>query len=442
MSEMTEVKVDEKIIFEIDPIEVRVNKELPRQRKDLGEINKMIESIKTFGQLQPIVINRNNELIAGGRRLAACMMGGFKAKVCYKDTVDPLTMREMELEENIQRKSLTPSEEVLAIAELVELKQSIYGIKVPNKPGGFSQADAAEIIDKSRATVIEAIKLADAIKMFPVLSECKSKKEIRKAVKNMERAQEQINALTTYEETIKKFNDLILVNRDAVNYLKGIGDKSVDLFFTDPPYGIDIHDNAMTIGGQTGGNVTTTNTDYDDSEGYAKDLLKVFATESFRITKDTGHAMLFCAPSHFQWLSEAMKEAGWQVAPRPVIWIKRETGQNNMPERWFSAAYEFLLFARKENSKLSIQGKPDWIQCDPVVPSIRIHQAEKPVALCKELISRTCLPGQYMIDPCMGSGALIEAGLQMKMLCLGCEKDIASYASAVARLSKIKEEIK
>ena len=100
----TQVSVDEKIIFELDPVEIKVSKELPRQRKDLGEINKMIESIRTFGQLQPIVINRNNELIAGGRRLAACMMGGFKARVCYKDTVDPLAMREMELEENIQRK--------------------------------------------------------------------------------------------------------------------------------------------------------------------------------------------------------------------------------------------------------------------------------------------------------------------------------------------------
>lgn len=439
---MNEVTVDERLVFEIDPSEVKVSKDLPRQRKDIGEIAKMVESIGKHGQIQPVVLNRNGELIAGGRRLAACMLGGFKVRCVYKDTIDPLVMRELELEENIQRKSLTPSEEVLAIAELVELKQKLYGVKTPNKPGGFSQGDAAEIIDKSRATVIEAIQLAEAIKMFPVLSECKTKKEIKKAVKSMERAQEQINALTTYEETIKKFDDLIVVNRDAVNYLRGIGDKSVDLFFTDPPYGIEIHDNAMTVGGQTGGNITTTNTDYDDSEGYAKDLLKVFATESFRITKDTGHAMLFCAPSHFQWLSEVMKEAGWQVAPRPVIWVKRDTGQNNQPERWFSAAYEFLLFARKENSKLVLQGKPDWIQCDPVLPSERVHQAEKPVALCKELISRVCLPGQYIIDCCMGSGAIIEAAFEMKMLSLGCEKDIASYASAVARMIKVKERIK
>lgn len=47
-----------------------------------------------------------------------------------------------------------------------------------------------------------------------------------------------------------------------------------------------------------------------------------------------------------------------------------------------------------------------------------------------------------MIDPCMGSGALIEAGLRMKLMAHGCEKDLASYAAAMARIAKAKEEMK
>jgi len=38
--------VDEKSIFELDPIEIKVNKELGRQRKDLGEINKMMSRLR------------------------------------------------------------------------------------------------------------------------------------------------------------------------------------------------------------------------------------------------------------------------------------------------------------------------------------------------------------------------------------------------------------
>ena len=433
-------KIDEKLIFEVDPTEIIVSQDRPRQRKDLGEIQKMADSIQKFGQLQPIVINSNNELIAGGRRLAACILGGFKARVCYKDTIDSFLMEEMELEENVQRKDLTPAEESLAIQRLVSLKRKIHGTPVQGREGGFTLDDAAAVVGKTKGYIIEAMQIADAVNMFPELGKCKTKSEIKSAVKGLERVNNSINALASYEEIVKRSDKFVLVNKDAVVYLKGLGNGTVDLFFTDPPYGIDIHNLAMTVGGNTGGENNATGTTYDDSEGTAKTLLEIFATESYRITKDTGHAFIFCAPSHFWWLSEKMASAGWFVAPRPIIWIKRDTGQNNQPEKWFSSAYEFILFARKANAKLILQGRPDWIQCDPVLPSVKIHQAEKPVELCKELISRVCLPGEFMIDPCIGSGALVEAGMSMKLLVLGCEKELENYALAVERLSKIKGE--
>lgn len=439
---INEPVIDEKLIFELDPTEVIVADSLPRQRKDLGEIEKVAASIRTFGQLQPVGINRSKELIWGGRRLAACLLLGIKVRAVYKDAIDPVLMRELELEENLQRKALTPAEECTAVAELIELKRQRYGTPTQGREGGFTLDNAAVLLGKTRGNVIESIQLADAIKAFPNLSECKTKSEIKKAVKGLERTQQQIQALVSYESIIKKTEDCILVNKDAVQWLGELGDDTADLFFTDPPYGIDIHDNAITVGGHTGGSVTTTGVTYDDSEGYAKSLLERLCLESFRITKSTGHAFFFCAPSHFNWLRLQMEAAGWLVSPRPIIWIKRETGQNNQPEKWFSSAYEFILFARKPSSSLILQGRPDWIQCDPVLPSERLHQAEKPVMLCKELISRVCMPGQYMVDPCMGSGAIVYAGVQLKVLSLGCELDTSIYASAVARMAKEKGETK
>lgn len=430
--------INENLIFEINPLEVKVKEDRPRQRKDLGDVAKMAESINKYGQLLPVLIDRDGFLVAGGRRLAACIMLGRNVRVVYKDEVDPLILRELELEENIQRKSLTPAEEVLAVDELMKVKRQLYGESISGKEGGFTQEQAAELLGKSRTSIIEDLQLAAAIKEFPNLSNCKTKSEIKKAVKSLERINEQVAALSSYEEKIKKNDKFVLVNRTAEEYLRGLGKGSIDLFMTDPPYGIDIHNIAISAGGQTGGDITATNVKYDDSEEKAKELLKTIAFESFRVTKDTGHAIIFCAPSHFWWLSEEMKKHEWLVAPRPVVWVKRENGQNNQPEKWFSAAYEFILFARKPNSKLILQGKPDWIQCDPVLPSERIHQAEKPVPLCKELISRCCLPGQYLLDPCMGSGAIIQAGLEMKMLSLGCEKSMEIYAGAVARIGKMK----
>jgi ParB/RepB/Spo0J family partition protein len=334
---------EDKILL-VDPITIKVKEELPRLRKDLGKIAEMAVSLERFGQLQPIVVNREMELIAGGRRLAACILAQREVKICFVDEVDPLRMREMELEENIQRKALTPSEEVLATAELHQLKVSLYG---EAKPGikdetttQWTQQNTADLLGKSRTSIIEDLILAEAVKNFPSLSTAKTKSEIKSAVKGLERVAKNMDALSKYEETIKQTKEFVLVNRDAVEHMKGIPSESIDLLLTDPPYGLDIHELAMGLGGDTGGELTTSGIKYEDSEEYAKGLLKELATQSFRFTKPTGHFYSFCAPSHFWWFLQELRFAGWIVRERPIVWIKRESGQNNQPSYWPSSAYE------------------------------------------------------------------------------------------------------
>lgn len=438
-SKAKQMKIDETLIFEVDPTDVIIDKELPRHRKEMGDIKKMLESIQQFGQLQPIVISRDKKLICGGRRLAACLLGGFKARVVYKDTIDPIMMREMELEENVQRKALTPAEESFAIRDLVELKQKLYGKPTQGIPGGgegFSLQDAAAVVGKSKGYIIEAMQLAQALDEFPELKKAKTKSEIKSGYKSLERTARNLDALGKYEETIKTAKEFVLVNRDAVDHITNIPDESMDIFLTDPPYGIDIDSVAMTIGGATGGDITKTGIKYEDTWDYARSLLEILIPESYRITKSTGHAYIFCGRDRFifQWVYDAMTAAGWDVLKWPIVWIKRGSGQNNWPDRWPSSAYEAILYARKSNSRLVMQGRVDWIQVDPVPPSERTHQAEKPVPLVKELISRSCLPGEYLYDPCMGSGAIIQAAAEMKLFPTGCEDDPKSYANAVSRM--------
>lgn len=425
----------------VDPSTIVISNERPRQRKELGEIKKMMESIKTYGQLQPIVVTRDSmELVMGGRRLAACILGGFQAMICYSDEVDPLILQEMELEENVQRKSLTPAEESIAISNLVISRQARLGKPVQGKEGGYTLEHAAEDIGKTKGTVIEAMNIAEMLKSFPNLSEAKTKSEIKTAYKGLQKVQNNIEALSTFERLTKVNKRFSIVNANAIEHMAKMGDNSVDLLFTDPPYGINIDKMAMSVGGHTGGNLSTTGIKYDDSTENALGLYQILATESVRFCTESAHAYVFLGPSHFQAVKEMFNEAGWICSERPVIWIKQGSGQNNAPDSWFSSAYEMLLFARKPESKLILQGKPDWIQCDKVLPSERIHQAEKPVPLCKELISRTSIPGQVMYDPFCGSGALIEAACEMKLFPSGCELAVESYAAALGRMTKWEEK--
>ncbi|KKL90582.1 hypothetical protein LCGC14_1903320, partial [marine sediment metagenome] len=44
-----------------------------RFRKDLGSLASLKESIKEKGLIQPITVSEHLHLVAGGRRLAACL---------------------------------------------------------------------------------------------------------------------------------------------------------------------------------------------------------------------------------------------------------------------------------------------------------------------------------------------------------------------------------
>jgi site-specific DNA-methyltransferase (adenine-specific) len=420
-----------------EPTEIKIREDQPRLRKDMGKIKELAASFGKFGQMQPILLDRNMQLIAGGRRLDACKEAGIKVKAVFTDEVDPIVIREMELEENIQRKALTPAEEIMAVDELHSLKQARYGAAVQgsDKKEGWTQENTAELIGKTRPSVTETLDLAQALKEFPILANCKSKSDIKKAVKGLQRINESIAAVSAYEEMTKGVSEPFeLYNMDCIEWLQTLKDKTVDILFTDPPYGIDIHDITIGLGGQTGADITTTGIKYDDSFDNSMELVGKLAVESYRVVKDNGFAVVFCAISNFPVVKTLFDAAGWLCSQRPIIWIKNESGQNNAPSKWMSAGYEAALFARRTDSKLVIEGRVDWVQCPNVLPSMRIHQAEKPVPLIKELLSRLAMPGARVIDPFSGSGATIEAALELKLYPMGCELAVEAYSTAKVRV--------
>ncbi|RKX80439.1 MAG: chromosome partitioning protein ParB [Spirochaetes bacterium] len=94
-----------------------------RIRKEIGNINELTESIKLHGLMNPIVINKENELIAGYRRLASAKkLGWNKIEVTVVDAPGKISKLEMEIEENLYRKDFTTDEIVDAYSKLEKLK--------------------------------------------------------------------------------------------------------------------------------------------------------------------------------------------------------------------------------------------------------------------------------------------------------------------------------
>lgn len=425
----------------ISATQIKVKEGLERFRKDMGNVLDLAESIKTKGQLQPIVVNRNLELIYGGRRLAACLLGGIKAWIVYRDTADPLEMRELELEENLQRKEFTPAEEILAVEEIHKLKQIKHGESVSGRQGGWRTEDTAEFIGKSQAAVSDALNLAQVLHEFPDLKEAKTASEIRKAAKGIAKVATRIDALQVYEKQVEESPEQLFTveNIDGDKKICELEDKSIDILFTDPPYGIGITETAIGVGGTTGGN-SSAGFKYEDGRDESLERYALLAKESFRFIKDNGHAWVFCAPEHFWMIRSFFLACGWQVYIKPIIWVKNASGQNNNPDKWPSSCYEMILYARKIDSRLVEEGKPDWIQCAPVTETERVHQAQKPVALCKELLRRVAMPGMTMVDPYAGSGSSVVAALDLKIFPIAYDKMIEAYSAILERVVKWRKE--
>ena len=63
-----------------------------------------------------------------------------------------------------------------------------------------------------------------------------------------------------------------------------------------------------------------------------------------------------------------------------------------------------------------------------------IHPTQKPVLLCEEIIKTYTNIGDCVLDNCMGSGTIPIACLNTKRICIGIEKDKDIYIKAIERI--------
>lgn len=94
-----------------------------RVRKDLGDLENLKDSLRTYGLLNPITLNSRYELIAGERRLtAATQLGWTNIQANIVDNLTEVEQLEMEIEENNQRKEFTDQELLQGYMRLERLR--------------------------------------------------------------------------------------------------------------------------------------------------------------------------------------------------------------------------------------------------------------------------------------------------------------------------------
>ena len=425
--------------FFTDPTKVKVRNGLERSRREVGDVQALANSIKEKRQILPIVVTRNFELIDGGRRLAACILAQKQVKCVYEDVVDDAELKELEIEANCFRKDFTPAERAEAVETYHSLKQTRNGVAQSGSlNSGWTLQQTADSLGMSKANVIKQLQIHEMIQAFPELKKAKKLSDVVKAAKGLNRLADAVVGASNYEQVIKqnkKTFDIFCC--DALEHMLSVPDKSINLLLTDPLYGIDADKTAINLGGNTGGSLTSSGYTISDSSKDPFFLYRAIAEQSFRFCTEDAHGYVFIGPEHYHTVRDIFIVAGWRVNIKPIIWIKREVGQCNVPTAWPASCYEMLLYVRKDASVLVKQGMPDWLECPPVLSSTKTHPFEKPVPVWSNLISRSAIPGQRMYDPCMGSGSSVEAAIRNKLFATGIDIDQAAYLSAQARLAKV-----
>ena len=104
-----------------------------RIRQDSGDIESLADSLKRYGQISPIVISKKNVLIAGGRRLEAAKLLGWRTiNAVISESATELEMLELEVEENLQRRDFSMDEVAIATRNIHRLKNPGFFRRILN----------------------------------------------------------------------------------------------------------------------------------------------------------------------------------------------------------------------------------------------------------------------------------------------------------------------
>lgn len=409
----------------------RQRKEFPKPAMELLKL-----SIISKGLLHaPVVRNDGVTLISGERRVRAItelhaeglfffhnglQVASGQCPITLLGDLDPLLIREAELEENTIRLDISWQERALALAELKRLREA-QAIQ-SGKP--YSTADLSEETTGIRkgTPAVEtrnALLLAEHMSI-PEVAKAKTQKDAEKVLRKIKETEYRA-VLAAKMDLTETVHDLRC--GDMRELIQTLPDSTFDLIITDPPYG---------VGADTFGDMAGTGHNYTDTWEQAYELYQVLAFEGYRVCKGEAHLYTFCDFSHFQEISDLLDLAGWSVWPRPLIWDKGN-GMLPRPEHGPKNTYECIIFANK-GARKTLCVKPDVIRVSG--DTNLLHGAQKPTALYADLISRSCLPGSELFDPFGGSGTVISAAIAARCRATMFEALTDNFNIALTRLKE------
>lgn len=341
------------------------------------QINQLRASLREFGFVNPILVDRDLNVLAGHGRLAAAQAEGYKKIPCvFVEHLTPAQKRAYILADNRLAEMAGWDEEILR-AELDALAELDFDISLT----GFEDFEFkdAEVTEDHFDTTAELDKPAVA-KLGDVWTLGKHKIICGDATK---------------PETYKQL----------------LGALKVDCVLTDPPYFVGEENTSGTI----------LNDDLNDVDG-RNFLVATFENFSRAMASDAS-IYVFYATAKTRIFFDAFEDSGFHVLAG-LVW-KKDSLVLSRSDYKFN--HEPIIFGKSKRGTHKFYG--DAAQTTVFeFPRIKDsttegfgHPSSKPVALIAHLMKNSSKRGDKILDGFLGSGSTLMAAEQLGRICYGIE---------------------
>lgn len=359
------------------------------------QITKLRSSLREFGFVNPVIIDKDYGILAGHGRVAAARAEGMESVPCV--FVDHLTEAQKKayiLADNRFALDAGWDEEMLRV-EIEALQGMDFNLDLT----GFDEAEIADLF---------------------ALDEDEAKEDDFDVDAELEKP------------CISKAGDIWRLGRHRVicgdstlpeTYQRLLGSEKVNLVCTDPPYMVKLESSSGKI----------KNDDLSDKEAYdflmkaltcfrdsmAKDasIYLFYATAKARIFHDAYEDAGFKVGAGLVWKKDrlVLTRTDWKYVHEPIIWGWRRDGKH----KWYGDQKQVSVFEfnRIKNSKKEGCG----------------HPSSKPVPLIAYLIKQCSQTNGLVLDGFLGSASTLIACDQLGRVCYGVELEPKFVDVAVAR---------
>lgn len=358
------------------------------------QINKLRSSLREFGFINPILIDKDYNILAGHGRVMAAREEGIKEVPCV--LVEHLTEAQKKayiLADNRLAMDAGWDDEMLAL-ELENLKELDFDMDLT----GF---DAAEI-DELFSNIHDKDVQDDDFDVDAALA----------------------------EEPISKQGDIWLLGRHrlicgdstkAEIYEKLMEGKKANLCVTDPPYNVN-----YTAGSE---NERKIKNDNMEDKNFYEFLLASFKN-IFNSLDDGAAAYIFHADTEGLNFRKAFKDAGFHLA-NVCIWAKQSLVLGRSDYQW---QHEPILYGWKPTGKHRwyADRKQTTIWNFDRPTKSELHPTMKPVPLVAYPIQNSSMSNCIVLEPFAGSGSTLIACEQLGRICYAIELD-EKYADVIVK---------